>query len=91
MGKSFNIELQNGYNLCVEQNKDPNFPNEVYIGVTDRRGAWIQDLAVVRFGRDGMTLKENADSFEVLVYSDADDEDYTHRFHINLYKDSNMR
>lgn len=88
MNKAFDIELPNGFKLSAEQNADPNYQNEIFIGIKDNRGVWHQDLAVVRFGHDGMSLKETADNFEVLVYSDAYDEDYTHRFSVDLYKDT---
>lgn len=88
MKKCFDIELPNGYKLSVEQNADPNFPHEIFIGVKDNKGLWHQDLAVVRAGHDGMVFSEITDNFEVLVYSDADDEDYTHRFSIDLYNEN---
>ena len=88
MRKCFDIELLNGYKLFVEQNVDPNFSHEIFIGVKDNSGLWHQDLAVVRAGRDGMAISETTNNFEVLVYSDADDEDYTHRFSIDLYSEN---
>ena len=81
----FEIELPNGYKLVAEQNADLNYPNEVYVGVLDDRGAWHQDLAVVRAGHMGEPFASNNKNFEVLVYSDAYDEDYTHRFSIDMY------
>lgn len=86
MPGKFEIELPNGYKLVAEQNADPNYPNEIFIGVCDNRGAWHQDLAVVRAGRMGESFIGNDKKFEVLVYSDADEEDYTHRFSIDMYK-----
>lgn len=88
MRKCFDIELQNGYKLSVEQNADPNFSHEIFVGIEDSKGLWHQDLAVVRAGRDGMGIDKTTDSFEVLVYADANCQDYTHRFSIDLYSES---
>lgn len=87
MSNYFDIDLPNGFKLSVEQNADPNFQSEIFIGIRDSKGVWHQDLAIVRFGHDGMSLNEAAEGFEVLVYSDAYNEDYTHRFSVDLYKE----
>lgn len=86
MHGKFEIELPNGYKLIAEQNADPNYPNEIYVGVLDDRGAWHQDLAVIRAGHMGDPFSRTNKNFEVLVYSDAYDEDYTHRFSIDMYE-----
>lgn len=87
------IKLPNGYFLVAEQNTDPSFRNEIYVGITDGNGVWWQDLAVVRPAyklRQKQLGLENEiewsnDKFEVMVYSDAGDEDYTHKFDIGLW------
>lgn len=72
------IELQNGLQLAVEQNQDPNFSKEIYVGVI-KDNVWYQDLAIVRSVAD-----QNDNEFEVLVYADQDSEDYTDQFRIGL-------
>lgn len=42
------IELSNGYKLVAEQNTDPQYSREMFIGVMGPNGVWHQDLAVVR-------------------------------------------
>lgn len=82
------IHLPNGFDLVAEQNTDPNYPNEIFIGITDGNGAWWQDLAIVR---NAYTYNSNLDviwkneEFEALVYSDKDNEDFTHKYSIELY------
>lgn len=82
------IHLPNGFDLVAEQNTDPNYLNEIFIGITDGNGAWWQDLAIVR---NAYTYNNNLDvewkdeEFEVLVYSDKDNEDFTHDFSIGIY------
>ena len=75
------IELQNGLKLAVEQNQDPNFSKEIYVGVI-KDNVWYQDLAIVRPAAD-----QNDDAFEVLVYADKDSEDYTDQFRIGLFQE----
>ena len=75
------IELQNGLQLAVEQNQDPNFSKEIYVGVI-KDNVWYQDLAIVRSVAD-----QNDAEFEVLVYADKDSEDYTDQFRIGLFQE----
>ena len=81
------IHLPNGFDLVAEQNTDPDYPNEIFIGITDGTGAWWQDLAIVRnaYTYDGDKVKWKEEEFEVLVYSDEDNEDFTHEFSIGIY------
>lgn len=75
------IELQNGLQLAVEQNQDPNFSKEIYVGVI-KDNVWYQDLAIVR------SVADQSDAeFEVLVYADKDSEDYIDQFRIGLFQE----
>lgn len=81
------IPLQTGFQLIAERNTDPNYRNEIFIGITDGNGVWWQDLAVVRnaYQIDGDKVVWKDDEFDVLVYSDKDNEDFTHDFTVGLY------
>lgn len=91
MKKGIFIPVGNGYYLVAEQNTDPSFSKEIFVGITDGNGVWWQDLAVIRpaydYGADNNSLKPvwKSDKFEVLVYSDENNEDYTHDFSVGLY------
>ena len=92
MDNKIEIVLNNGYKLVAERNSDPNFPNEIFVGLVNDKGVWWQDLAVVRThyytSKDNKyELKENKDKFDVLVYRDANNEDYTNKYTIDLYKE----
>lgn len=50
------------------------------IYITDKNNAVHQDLVIVRH-------LDNGNKFEVIVYADKDDEDYTNKFEIELYKE----
>lgn len=81
------IDLPNGFQLVAERNTDPNFKNEIFIGITDGNGVWWQDLAIVR---QAYEIKQEEtewkdDEFDILVYSDKDNEDFTHDFTVGLY------
>lgn len=82
------IPLPNGFQLVAERNPDWSFRNEIFIGITDGNGVWQQDLAVVRnaygYDHDLNTVWKDGE-YEVLVYSDENDEDYTHKFTISQY------
>lgn len=86
------IPLQDGLMLVVEQNTDPNYKREVFIGIElDRDGGVpYQDLAIVRSAYrydDTLSVVWERDKFEVLVFSDKDDDNYTHKFSIGLRED----
>ena len=72
------INLGGGLKLVAERNSNSNYDREIYIGL-EHNGAWMQDLALVR------PDEHTADSFNVLVWGDADDEDYTNYFEIKRF------
>ena len=73
------IELNNGFNLVIEQNTDPDYQNEIMIYLTDKNNVITQDLTIVRH-------LDNGNKFEVMVFADKDNEDYTDKFEIEIYK-----
>lgn len=42
------IELPKGLKLVAEQNIDPEYQNEIYVGIETPNGIWHQDLVVIR-------------------------------------------
>ena len=82
------IDLPNGYKLIAEQNTDPNYKNEIFVGITDGNGVWYQDLAVIRNRYeidDKFQVHWSDDQFQVLVYADENNEDCTNEFDVGLY------
>lgn len=81
------IELPNGYKLVAEQNSDPSYSREIFIGIMDNNGVWHQDLAIIRnsYSINGDEIVWNDKQFDVLVYGDKDDEDFTDDFSVELY------
>ena len=82
------IKLNDGHYLVAEHNSDPTFNNEIYIGLDDENGCFVQDLAIVR---QAYTFKGPLDGvnyipekYQVLVFGDSDDEDFTEKFEIDL-------
>lgn len=84
------VPFQNQYSLVAIQNEDPEYTNEIFIGVMNADGSWHQDLAIVRnaYEYDGEgNVVWKPGKFEVLVYGDADLCDYTNRFSIDMWKE----
>ena len=83
------IPLSDGLSIVAERGNDPNYPRELFIGIVRDDGVWYQDLAIVRnayhYDDDSYDVVYDDDKFEVLVYADENDEDYTDRFEIDLY------
>ena len=83
------IPLDNGDKLVVEQGADRSYPREVYIGIEDKHGMWLQDLSIVRqkYEINDGDPKYIKDRYEILVYSDENNEDYTHQFVVKRYEE----
>lgn len=83
------IGLGNGCKLVAEQNTDPNYSREMFVGIEGPDGAWLQDLAVIRsaYHYKGDVPVWNDKQMEMLVYGDEDSEDFTETFNINLRED----
>ena len=86
------ISIGNGMKIVAEQNLDSTFDREIYIGIENSKGTWIQDLAIVRqdYKYDDNAepeLKWIDDKFEVLVYGNPNIEDWTNSFQIGLWKE----
>lgn len=84
------IKLANGYKLVAEQNTDPKYNRELYVGVVDPNGVWHQDLAIVRssYRYDGDKVVWLDDQFDVLVYGSENNEDFTEDFTVGLYQEN---
>ena len=74
--------------LVAEKGVDNNY-REIYLGLEDKNGVWLQDLAIIRqkyhYDEDSNVINEKG--INVMVYSDANDEDYTHKFDIDIYEE----
>lgn len=82
------IPIGNGINIVAEQGTDSSFSREIYIGLVNDNDMWLQDLAIVRQAyklsdgeNDGADYIDG--KYQVLVYADKDNEDYTHKFDID--------
>ena len=89
--KRIAINLPNGFRLVAEQNQDPEYRNEIYVGIETDDGVFCQDLAVIR---NAYSIDENPravwspDMMEILVYADKNYEDYTNKFSVGIRSDS---
>ena len=84
----FIIPLSNGYKLISERNTGE-FDKELYVGIEDPSGAYVQDLVIVRptYRFEKNEVKFDADKFEILVFGREDTEDYTELFTVPLHKE----
>lgn len=82
------IKIGNGLRLVAEQNVQP-YEREMFIGIIDENDQWIQDLVIVRNEYEHVTksvkdteVKWNDNIFEVMVFGEEYNEDYTDLFKI---------
>ena len=69
------LKLADNWTLVAERNE---YPKEIYVGLCNGNGNWVQDLAIIKTTeRDG--------EFEVLVYADENDEDWTNKYTIKQW------
>ena len=87
MAQKIVIDLHNGTKLVAEEGCDSAYPNEIYIGIMSDDDVFWQDLAVVRvkYAISNGEPEYIEDKFEVLVYADEKNEDYTKKFEIKRY------
>lgn len=81
------IDLPNGLKLVAEQNQDHNFRNEIFVGIENGDGVWLQDLVIIRNAHSTNNIFGVAwcpNLMEVLVYAD----DYTDKYAIDIRKDT---
>lgn len=85
------IPIAHDRKLLIQQNCDPNYKNEVFIGLGDEDGVWIQDLACVRqpFETDPETCENTwlPGRYELLVWGDSRYDDITETITIDERKD----
>ena len=76
------------YKIVAKKGADTNY-NEIFIWLEDKNGICIQDLAIVgqqyHYNDDLGVIQD--DGIVVRVYADENNEDYTHQFHIGIYKE----
>ena len=79
------VKLDNGVTLVAEFDGNQSMP-EITVGL-EKNGSYFQDLAVIGTDwdvkRDRIVL--HPDRISVKVYSDAEDEDYTHDFKVPIF------
>ena len=90
MSNRISVPISNGFRLVAEQSSNPDYPREIYIGIEDAQGAWVQDLVIVmntyRYKKDGQ-LDYTDDRFDIMVYGDHRNEDYTEKIQVHLRED----
>lgn len=88
------IELPDGHKLVAQQNLAP-YDREIFIGIEDEHGVYLQDLACVRNAflcGQGPSAEERPVAwrdglFEVLVWGDENNEDFTEEFCVALHEE----
>ena len=78
MSRPIELVLPNGHRIVVELCEQY---KEVRIYISDEDNAAVQDLAIIRGKTDGEP------GAEILIYSDPNNEDYTHKFDIDEYEE----
>ncbi len=83
------IKIDLGFATLVAERLSDDSYKEIFIGLEDKDGVWLQDLAIVvqkyHYDEDNNVVDEKG--INVMVYSDANDEDYTHKFDIDVYEE----
>lgn len=92
MSEQLIIKLAAGKELVAEVYKaDVSYPEELTVYVRDKDGIILQDVCLVRphceFDCNGLHI--DSEEIDCLVWGDEDNEDYTHKFVIQQYKEEN--
>ena len=76
--------------LVAERGGDKNY-NEIFVWLENKDGICLQDLAIIGqkyHYNDALNVVQD-EGINVMVYADENDEDYTHKFDIGIYKPEN--
>lgn len=85
------IEIDLGFaTLVAEKGIDENY-RELNIYLEDKDEMWLQDIAMIgqqyHYEKDLAPVQDKG--IVARVWSDANNEDYTHKFDIDIYKEAN--
>lgn len=82
MNNRIEMELNDGDKLVAEVN--PNKPfREIFIGIKNKDGVWVQDLACVGQDyeiNDDLTISNVDNFYKIRVWADHKSDDLTHSF-----------
>ena len=86
-GNIVEVSLPNGDKLVAEANYDPDY-KEIIVGIISD-GVWVQDLAAVgeKYFYENGEKKTVNDEYQILVWADKDQEDWTEKFEVEKYKE----
>lgn len=82
------IKIDLGFAMLVaEKGADKNY-NEIILGLEDKDGVWLQDIAIVgqQYHYENCSVV-NEKGIDVKVYSDCNNEDFTDEFKIGIYEE----
>ena len=75
----------------IDDRNQPEIPPEMVVYIADKDNRIAQDVCLVRphyeINRKTMEFETDNDFVDCLVWADSDDEDYTHRHVIGVYKE----
>ena len=75
----------------IDDSNQPEIPPEMIICICDTNNRIVQDVCLVRphydINRKTMEFETNNDFVDCLVWADSDNEDYTHKHIIKIYKE----
>ena len=81
------------YNIVayIEDGNLPQIPAELCVYLTDKNGEYVQDICLVRqqfeYGKIGSPFIPIENAVSCLVWSEGNNEDFTHDFGIDVYKE----
>lgn len=83
------IEIDLGYATLVAEKGYDNDYKEIAVGLKDKNGVWMQDIAVIggkyHYDENDNVIQDKG--IDARIYTDAYNEDYTHRFDIDICKE----
>lgn len=90
-GERVSVALPDGHTLVAELSSNSDFPYQLYVGLEDESGSWVQEL--MRVGNAYTFTAGDTDPqylpgvLDAYVWADPYDEDYTENYTITVYKD----
>lgn len=84
VNEKIEVAIPGGRTLVVETNDDPEFPYEVFVGITDSQDRFLQNLALIGQDYDYPSNDHRwLNRYSVRVWGDSENEDWTDEFIID--------
>lgn len=87
INRVLSIPIAYGLRIAVSKDNPRDGIEQLFISIETEEGEWHQDICCVRPHWDVLEDTINTGLIDCMVYADSDDEDYTNKYVVGIYRD----